>query len=446
MRRHLGTLALMTAAALLAGCGSAADDDRLTITVATFGDFGYESLFREYESRNPGIRLVSRITEFEDHHTKLATQLAAGRGAADVVAIEEGHLPRLRQSSDKFVNLADLGALDLREQYAPWKWDQGLADSGKVVLGLGTDMGSLALCYRKDYFAAAGLPTDRTEVGALWPTWEAYTEVAKRFSEAKPDIAFVDTAASIYTSALNQAEEGYFARADDSFIGDRNPQVRAAFDLAGKFAEAGWTAKLTPYSQEWTIAIRQGSFATVPCPAWTLALLRNAGGAENKGRWDVTSVPGGGGNQGGSFLSVPAQGSTPRRPMTSPSSSPRRSSRSGSSWRPATCRASRRCTAHPKCSPRPTTTSAAHRSARSTPRRPTRCGRTTGACGTSWCDRSSPPRSTASRPAGSPRRRRGSRPCPRRATTSGDTRLLKLVSLRGQRPLPGDAEGLQVLR
>ncbi|WP_434444161.1 ABC transporter substrate-binding protein [Lentzea sp. E54] len=298
----------MTATALLAGCGSAADDDRLTITVATFGDFGYESLFREYESRHPGIRLVSRITEFEDHHTKLATQLAAGRGAADVVAIEEGHLPRLRQSSDKFVNLADLGALDLREQYAPWKWDQGLADSGEVVLGLGTDMGSLALCYRKDYFAAAGLPTDRTEVGALWPTWEAYTEVAKRFSEAKPDIAFVDTAASIYTSALNQAEEGYFARADDSFIGDRNPRVRAAFDLAGRFAESGWTAKLTPYSQEWTIAIRQGSFATVPCPAWTLALLRNAGGAENKGRWDVTSVPGGGGNQGGSFLSVPAQG------------------------------------------------------------------------------------------------------------------------------------------
>ncbi|WP_329791574.1 ABC transporter substrate-binding protein [Lentzea sp. DG1S-22] len=308
MRRIRKALVLMTAAALLASCGSAADDSRLTISVATFGDFGYESLFREYESRNPGVKLVARIAEFEDHHTKLATHLAGGRGAADVVAIEEGHMPRLRQSFDKFVNLADLGALTLREQYAPWKWDQGLAGSGKVVLGLGTDMGSLALCYRKDYFAAAGLPTDRSQVGALWPTWEAYAQVAERFSAAKPDIRFVDTAASIYTTMLNQAEEGYFSRTDDSFIGDREPRVRAAFDLAGKFAEAGWTAKLTPYSQEWTVAIRQGTFATTPCPAWMLALLRNAGGEENKGRWDVTAVPGGGGNQGGSFLAVPAQG------------------------------------------------------------------------------------------------------------------------------------------
>ncbi|MET8759971.1 extracellular solute-binding protein [Lentzea sp. NPDC004782] len=308
MRHHLSALVLLATAALLTGCGSTGDDHRLTISVATFGDFGYESLFREYESLHPEIKLVSRITEFEEHHTKLATQLATGRGAADVVAIEEGYLPQLRQSSSKFVDLADLGALSLREQYTPWKWEQGLADSGRTVLGLGTDMGSLALCYRKDYFAAAGLPTDRTEVGALWPTWEAYAEVAKRFSTTKPDVGFVDTAASIYTSMLNQAEEGYFSRADDSFIGDRNPRVRAAFDLAGKLAEEGRTARLTPYSQEWTVAIRQGSFATVPCPAWMLALLRNAGGDENKGRWDVTSVPGGGGNQGGSFLAVPAQG------------------------------------------------------------------------------------------------------------------------------------------
>lgn len=132
-------------------------------------------------------------------------------------------MPRLRRQFGKCVNLADVGALDLREQYAPWKnGPRGLADSGKVVLRLGTDMGSLALCYRKNYFAAPGLPTDGTEVGALWPTWEAY---AKRFSTAKPDVGFVDTAVSIYASVLNQAEEGYFSRTDDSFIRDRNPDV-----------------------------------------------------------------------------------------------------------------------------------------------------------------------------------------------------------------------------
>lgn len=92
------------------------------------------------------------------------------------------------------------------------------------------------------------------------------------------DAGFVDTAASIYTSALDQAAEGCFSRTGASFSGDRNPQVRAALDLAGKLMEARWTAKLTPYFQEWTVTIRRGSFATVPCPA------RGAGAAVQRGR------------------------------------------------------------------------------------------------------------------------------------------------------------------
>lgn len=301
----------------LSGCtnsGATGDGSNspITLTVATFGEFGYKPLFDEYQKLHPSITVRSRITDFDTHHKTLATQLAAGRGAADVTAIEEQNLPQFRQVKDKFVNLAEYGAADLRNQWVPWKWDQGTADDGRLVLGLGTDMGGLAMCYRRDYFQAAGLPTDRAEVAKLWPTWQAYAQVADRFSAVDPSVKFADSAGNIYQSIIDQADESYFARSDDSFIADRNPNVETAFRLAGTISAKHQTANVEPFTQAWNVAIKRGSFATMTCPAWMLEQLRTAGGPENAGKWDITTIPGGGGNRGGSYLAVPKQGAHTR--------------------------------------------------------------------------------------------------------------------------------------
>ncbi|WP_209618176.1 extracellular solute-binding protein [Saccharothrix coeruleofusca] len=310
-RVRAGRSLLVVAALVLAGCGTGAGQDgKLRLTVATFGEFGYEPLFAEYERANPGIDVVGRVADFDSHHKGLITALAAGRGAADVVAVEEQYMPRLRQSTDKFADLAQFGAGELRDRWVPWKWAQGV--SGETVVGLGTDMGGLAMCYRRDLFARAGLPTDRDQVAALWPTWEHYAELAERFAQRVDDAEFVDSAGAIYTAVLNQAEENYFAKSDDSFIGDTNPNVRRAFRIAGGIGAKGWTARVTTFTQPWNAAINQGRFATTTCPAWMLAQIEQAGGPEGAGRWDVTAIPGGAGNWGGSYLTVPSQGAHQR--------------------------------------------------------------------------------------------------------------------------------------
>ncbi|WP_037313602.1 ABC transporter substrate-binding protein [Amycolatopsis orientalis] len=303
-------LAGLTAAVLLltACSGQAESGGPIKLTVATFGEFGYEKLFDEYEKAHPGITVEGRVADFETHHRQLATGLGAGRGAADVVAIEEQYLPKFRQSKDKFTDLSEFGAQSLRAGWPTWKWDQGTADGGKFVMGLGTDMGSLALCYRRDLFANAGLPTDREQVAALWPTWEKFAETGARFSTATPDVKFADSAGTIYTAMLNQGEENYFAKDGDKFVGDTNPNVRKAFELAGGMALKKETAAVTTFTQPWTVAIKQSRFAAITCPAWMLTQIEQAGGPELAGKWDVTSVPGGAGNWGGSFLTVPKQG------------------------------------------------------------------------------------------------------------------------------------------
>ncbi|WP_103355686.1 ABC transporter substrate-binding protein [Amycolatopsis sp. CA-128772] len=311
MRTIARRTALVVAALIpLAACSPADTGGKTKLTIATFGEFGYAPLIAEYEKLHPDITVQNRVTDFDTHHKGLATQLATGHGAADVVAIEEQYMPQYRKAKDKFADLAAYGARDLEHQWVPWKWAQGT--DGAFVLGLGTDMGSLALCYRRDLFAAAGLPTDREEVAKLMPDWAAYAATAERFTARTPGVKFADSAGTVYTAMLNQSPENYFSQRDDSLIADRNPSVRSAFFLAGGIAAKGQTAAATTFTQAWNVAIRQGSFATVACPAWMLSQIKEAGGDGNRGKWDVTTVPGRSGNQGGSFLTVPKQSEHPK--------------------------------------------------------------------------------------------------------------------------------------
>jgi cellobiose transport system substrate-binding protein len=290
-------------AAPSAGTGGATT----TITIATFGDFGYQPLFAEYERQHPDIRLVQQVSEFDVHNQQLETELAAGSGAADIEAIEDQVMPQFLQYADKFVDLAGLGAAGLRSRYPEWKWAEGVADGGKDIVGLGTDMGGLAMCYQPALFAEAGLPTSPAQVAGLWPTWEDYEKVADEFSAKVHNAKFADSAGGIYNAILDQAPDNFFAPGTNALIAGSNPDLRRAFDIAGTIGAAGETAKVDEYTQAWNVAIKQGTFATIECPAWMLPEIQSAGGPANSGKWDVTTVPGQGGNQGGSFLAIPKQ-------------------------------------------------------------------------------------------------------------------------------------------
>ena len=69
--------------------------------------------------------------------------------------------------------------------------------------------------------------------------------------------------------------------------------------------DAGISAKLRSFSNEWNAGFKNGTFATVACPAWMTGYIEEQAGEGNAGKWDIASVPGGGGNWGGSFLAVP---------------------------------------------------------------------------------------------------------------------------------------------
>ncbi|WP_433391901.1 extracellular solute-binding protein [Micromonospora sp. KLBMP9576] len=324
IRRRLRTVA---AAALAVGValGSAAcsknnDDEageggQVKLVLQTFSNFGYEKAIKDFEAANPNIKVEhQKMGELRDFQPKLVQWLAAGSGAGDVVGLEEGVVLQYVQNHDKFANLLDLGASELKANFPEWKWNNAMTPDGKKLIGLGTDVGGLAMCYRKDLLQQAGLPSDREAVSQRMGTWDDYIALGRQFkASGKVKAAWLDSATSLMQPYVMQNSETFFFDKENKFIGDTNPVVRKAWDTGLQMAAEGLTAKAQRWSADWDAAFKNNAFATIPCPAWmTEGIIAQRSGPGNSGKWDIAKIPGGGGNWGGSYLAVPAQTKHPK--------------------------------------------------------------------------------------------------------------------------------------
>ncbi len=308
----------MAGVALVAtGCSSGSDStsdtateatgtEPVTLSVATFNEFGYEDLFPEYEELNPNVTIeAKKAATSNEARDNLNTRLAAGSGASDIEAIEVDWLPELSQFPDKFVDLNDPS---VEGRWLDWKVAQATTPDG-VLIGYGTDIGPEGICYRADLFEEAGLPTDREEVKELLggdaATWDKYFEVGDQFVAADTGPGWFDSAGATYQGLINQVQNAYEDN-ENNIIALENPEVKAIYDQV-LAASATQSAQVGQWTEDWNTAFQKDGFATMLCPGWMLGVIEgNAAGVEG---WDIADVfPGGGGNWGGSFLTVPAMG------------------------------------------------------------------------------------------------------------------------------------------
>src|SRR4051794_11872312 len=272
--------ALLAVAALgvfvLAGCGSsnssesatgAADagpcgtTDDTTLTVGLFGTFGFKEagLWDAYKKVCPNITIKEDVVEQSaDYWTRLKTRLASGSGLADVQAIEIGFVSDVVQNhTDQFINWNDVpnAAADKAEFY-PWKWAQASSSDGSTTVGLGTDIGPEAICYRRDLLKQAGLPSDPETLAQEWGTWDDFINFGKQYeaSSTKPsDSHFVDSAASIFSTAVYQGDEAYATPEGDTDLANSDG-VQNAWKYATTAAQDGITAGLEQFSDPWNKA------------------------------------------------------------------------------------------------------------------------------------------------------------------------------------------------
>ena len=293
-------------ALIATGCAGADDTASeggpVELTIATFNDFGYtDELLQEYMDENPNVTVVQNKAATSNDARANYFQKLGKKGLADVEAIEVDWLPEVMQYSDLLAEVPS-GTAD---RWLDWKVDAATDADGRLI-GYGTDIGPEGVCYRSDLFAAAGLPTDRESVAALLEgDWAKYFEVGAQYTAATGK-AWFDSAGGTYQGMVNQVEAAYEDPDSGDIIATDNGEVEDIYNQVLD-ASATQSAHLGQWSDDWFAGLSNGAYATMLCPGWMLGVI--SGNAEGVTGWDVANVfPNGGGNWGGSYLTVPANG------------------------------------------------------------------------------------------------------------------------------------------
>src|SRR3989337_547855 len=97
-RRRFAVVALAAGLAMSAAACSAEDDDggtgsegQTTVVLQWFGSPGFDQAVKDFMAKNPNIKVDSQnMGQLADFRPKLTQWLATGKGAGDVVMLEEG--------------------------------------------------------------------------------------------------------------------------------------------------------------------------------------------------------------------------------------------------------------------------------------------------------------------------------------------------------------------
>jgi cellobiose transport system substrate-binding protein len=306
----LAAAGLLLAGPGLAGCSSKSNtpsNEPVTLTVNLFGDFGYKDLYAKYHELHPNVTIKENVTDYNTHHKNALAHLVAGSGLADIEAIEIGQVAGFIPHATKFVNYLDNGVDP--NQWTAQRTKTGSSADGKILFGVATDTGGLALCYRPSLMKKAGLPADPDGLAAKLATWDDYISVGRTFQEKIGDknVHWFDAASNVFNAIVAQAPQGQYDESGN-VITDKNPAVRTAWDTTIKGIQAGESASLAAFTPEWNTGFQKGGFATITCPAWMMSYIKS-NAKDTAGDWNITRIPGtGGGNWGGSYLTVPKVG------------------------------------------------------------------------------------------------------------------------------------------
>ncbi|MGP5362508.1 ABC transporter substrate-binding protein [Brachybacterium tyrofermentans] len=289
----------------LAGCGSdptiSEDPDEL---VLWFWDrSASRDLLEQASQEIPGTDRHLRAdvigTSFD---TKLRTSLAGDAYIPDITYINSNNALYFT-NEDLFLDLSELGADSVKDDYYEWKWNLGTTPTGRFCF-FPLDIGPTGYFYRQDIFEEAGLPSTPAKVSAAITTWEDWIALGTELKGAA-DAFLVNDALNVFEEFLNASPERFFDTDDKALYLRPDSAVRQAWDTSVAAVEAGVTAKIprerdTDRNAAWASGRTAGNIGA----AWWAQVLQQSA-PDTAGAWRLASQPVRPGNSGGSFAALP---------------------------------------------------------------------------------------------------------------------------------------------
>lgn len=289
----------------LASCGSdpsiSADPDELVMWY--WNRSASPDLLAQAAEQIPGTeRHVRADVVGTNFDTKLRTSLAGNAYIPDITYINSNNALYFT-NEDLFLDLGELGADSVQDDFYEWKWNLGMTPKGRFCF-FPLDIGPTGFFYRQDIFDQAGLPSSPEEVGAATTTWEDWIALGVELRGAA-DSAMVNDAQTVFEGFLNASPERYFDTDDTPLYLQPDSAVRQAWDTTVSAIQADVTARIprdrgTDQNAAWSSGRTSGNISA----AWWAQILQESA-PDTAGAWRLADQPVRPGNNGGSFAALP---------------------------------------------------------------------------------------------------------------------------------------------
>jgi len=314
----IGTAAIALALTACSSGGSSSAPNALEPTTAPTGTItawswdvaatALKRLATDYQAANPGTTINVVDVGYDNAYSKLSVGLQSGSGLPDLMTVETDHMPGYISNFPKgFVDVSSV-ANPMKADFDPSKWAASTG-SDKGLYSLPWDSGTVAMYYRSDYWAAAGIDPNSVKT---WDDLMAAGEIIKA-KTGHTLLSFDVSSGALFQMLLQQQGVSYFDASGN--INLHSPEAIRALTLLRTMHDKG----LVDNVQGWdgrVGATKQGHSAAHVEAVWWIGTLTGEM-PELKGKFGVRPLPvfsdGGAqtSNNGGSTLAITSQSQNP---------------------------------------------------------------------------------------------------------------------------------------
>lgn len=261
----------------------------------------------EYQATHPDTTIDVVDIGYDNAYDKISVGLQAGSGLPDLVTIETDRASGyLGQFPNGFVNL-DPVIGDSKADFDPSKWAAATGADGGIYMAP-WDSGTVALYYRSDYLADAGVDP------ASLTTWDALIAAGEKIKTATGHtLMSIDVSTGATFGMLMQQQGAWIFDAQGN-VAVNSPEAVQALTVLKTIKDRGLLKNVKGWDGR-VSSTKAGDSAVHPEAVWWIGTLEGDM-PELSGKFGVVPLPAFGDSartaaNGGSNLAVPAQAENP---------------------------------------------------------------------------------------------------------------------------------------
>ena len=284
-------------------------DQEYTITIGGYGDLerAYSVVVEsaDFKAAFPNITIEFQTSDFNGHHQRLTTVIAAGEETNDIEALEVGFIALFVEGGGlRDLNQSPFNGNEITSQLVPFAVSNATTTEGQLV-AMPVDIAPAVFFYREEIVKASGVSIEEIE---NIRDWDHFIEIGLKLTRDTDGDGEIDQWAIPHANdaaliPLNGGKGGWFDLSGSPL--EPSGAFKGSLELVQQIRNAGIDADLGAWSGPWIESFKNGAVAGNMIGAWFGGALKSWIAPEVTD-WRVAYLPGKvPASVGGTYLALP---------------------------------------------------------------------------------------------------------------------------------------------